>query len=25
VRMGRLSTMEAPAEFWEWLQKQGAF
>ena len=25
VRMGRLSTMEAPAAFWEWLQKQGAF
>jgi predicted RNA-binding protein with PUA-like domain len=25
VRMGRLSTMEAPQEFWDWLQKQGAF
>jgi predicted RNA-binding protein with PUA-like domain len=25
VRMGRLSTMFAPAEFWAWLQKQGAF
>jgi hypothetical protein len=25
VRMGRLSTMEAPAAFWTWLQKQGAF
>ncbi|MEX0681979.1 MAG: EVE domain-containing protein [Dehalococcoidia bacterium] len=25
VRMGRLSTMSAPDEFWEWLQKQGAF
>ena len=25
VRQGRLSTMSAPAEFWEWLQKQGAF
>ena len=25
VRMGRLSTMAAPAEFWKWLQKQGAF
>lgn len=25
VRMGRLSTMAAPAEFWAWLQKQGAF
>ena len=25
VRMGRLSTMSAPGEFWEWLQKQGAF
>jgi predicted RNA-binding protein with PUA-like domain len=25
VRMGRLSTMEAPAAFLEWLQKQGAF
>jgi predicted RNA-binding protein with PUA-like domain len=25
VRMGRLSTMSAPPEFWEWLQKQGAF
>ena len=25
VRMGRLSTMEAPAAFWAWLQKQGAF
>ena len=25
VRMGRLSTMEAPEAFWEWLQKQGAF
>jgi predicted RNA-binding protein with PUA-like domain len=25
VRMGRLSTMEAPEKFWEWLQQQGAF
>ena len=25
VRIGRLSTMEAPLAFWEWLQKQGAF
>jgi predicted RNA-binding protein with PUA-like domain len=25
VRQGRLSTMAAPAEFWKWLQKQGAF
>jgi predicted RNA-binding protein with PUA-like domain len=25
VRMGRLSTMSAPKEFWEWLRKQGAF
>jgi len=25
VRMGRLSTMSAPAPFWTWLQKQGAF
>lgn len=25
VRQGRLSTMSAPDEFWEWLQKQGAF
>ena len=25
VRQGRLSTMEAPAAFWKWLQKQGAF
>jgi predicted RNA-binding protein with PUA-like domain len=25
VRMGRLSTMEAPIEFWEWLQDKGAF
>lgn len=25
VRMGRLSTMEAPESFWKWLQKQGAF
>jgi predicted RNA-binding protein with PUA-like domain len=25
VRMGRLSTMEAPDEFWNWLQEQGAF
>lgn len=25
VRMGRLSTMAAPDEFWKWLQKQGAF
>jgi len=25
VRMGRLSTMSAPPEFWQWLQKQGAF
>jgi predicted RNA-binding protein with PUA-like domain len=25
VRMGRLSTMEAPEAFWEWLGKLGAF
>ncbi len=25
VRQGRLSTMSAPAEFWKWLQTQGAF
>lgn len=25
VRQGRLSTMAAPAQFWKWLQKQGAF
>ena len=25
VRMGRLSTMSAPDEFWDWLQQQGAF
>jgi hypothetical protein len=25
VRQGRLSTMSAPVEFWQWLQKQGAF
>lgn len=25
VRQGRLSTMSAPAEFWQWLQEQGAF
>jgi predicted RNA-binding protein with PUA-like domain len=25
VRMGRLSTMEAPQAFWEWLAEQGAF
>jgi predicted RNA-binding protein with PUA-like domain len=25
VRMGRLSTMQAPNAFWTWLQKQGAF
>jgi len=25
VRMGRLSTMEAPKAFWDWLQQQGAF
>jgi len=25
VRMGRLSTMEAPEKFWKWLQDQGAF
>jgi hypothetical protein len=25
VRMGRLSTMSAPAAFWAWLEKQGAF
>jgi predicted RNA-binding protein with PUA-like domain len=25
VRQGRLSTMSAPAEFWAWLQQQGAF
>jgi predicted RNA-binding protein with PUA-like domain len=25
VRIGRLSTMSAPAAFWRWLQKQGAF
>ena len=25
VRVGRLSTMSAPPEFWNWLEKQGAF
>jgi predicted RNA-binding protein with PUA-like domain len=25
VRQGRLSTMDVPAAFWTWLQKQGAF
>ena len=25
VRVGRLSTMSTPPEFWKWLQKQGAF
>jgi predicted RNA-binding protein with PUA-like domain len=25
VRMGRLSTMEAPEAFWKWLKEQGAF
>jgi predicted RNA-binding protein with PUA-like domain len=25
VRMGRLSTMEAPEAFWTWLGRQGAF
>jgi len=25
VRMGRLSTMEAPPEFWQWLHDQGSF
>ena len=25
VRMGRLSTMEAPDSFWKWLKEQGAF
>lgn len=25
VRMGRLSTMSAPVEFWDWLKKRGAF
>jgi len=25
VRQGRLSTMSAPAAFWKWLEKQGAF
>jgi predicted RNA-binding protein with PUA-like domain len=25
VRMGRLSTMPAPAKFWDWLQERGAF
>lgn len=25
VRQGRLSTMPASAQFWKWLQKQGAF
>ena len=25
VRQGRLSTMSAPREFWQWLQKRGAF
>lgn len=25
VRQGRLSTMAAPIEFWEWLQKKGVF
>jgi predicted RNA-binding protein with PUA-like domain len=25
VRQGRLSTMPAPAEFWQWLHRRGAF
>ena len=25
VRQGRLSTMSAPEQFWQWLQQQGAF
>jgi hypothetical protein len=25
VRIGRLSTMSAPAAFWTWLEKQGVF
>jgi predicted RNA-binding protein with PUA-like domain len=25
VKQGRLSTMSAPKEFWDWLKKQGAF
>jgi predicted RNA-binding protein with PUA-like domain len=25
VRMGRLSTMEAPDAFWKWLEQQGTF
>ena len=25
VRMGRLSTMSAPDQFWKWLKKQGVF
>lgn len=25
VRQGRLSTMEAPKEFWTWLKKRGVF
>jgi predicted RNA-binding protein with PUA-like domain len=25
VRMGRLSTMDAPDAFWKWLEQQGAF
>lgn len=25
VRQGRLSTMSAPKEFWEWLKQQGVF
>jgi predicted RNA-binding protein with PUA-like domain len=25
VRQGRLSTMSAPTEFWNWLQKRGVF
>jgi predicted RNA-binding protein with PUA-like domain len=25
VRMGRLSTMQAPDSFWQWLEKQGVF
>jgi predicted RNA-binding protein with PUA-like domain len=25
VRMGRLSTMQAPDAFWTWLEKRGAF
>lgn len=25
VRMGRLSTMSAPPEFWRWLQQRGVF